>query len=339
MNGNQHLTNGDRDDLDTLNQIDRDGPAALSPAQRQSLIDRHGWFGRLALTHGLPNDDPARQALLRGTHRTIIIFGIGSGIGIAALLIGICLMVLAIVLGATDRLRLRYVRAYRPGTAYLEGFVIYMVGFLVISLGLRAILAEPSITWTFVATILLPIVLLWPVIRGEPWAAVKQNFGWHRGAGVLREMGAGIATYVTFIPALGGALLITGLLMKLAEHFHWVGATPTHPITNFLTGSPGTLVLVYLLASVWAPLMEETMFRGALFHHLRGRHGWWVSSVVVSLIFAAIHPQGWTVIPPLATLAMMFCAMREWRSSLIASMTAHALNNGIVITLSVLLLR
>jgi hypothetical protein len=95
-------------------------------------------------------------------------------------------------------------------------------------------------------------------------------------------------------------------------------------------------VFIYFLACVWAPVFEESMFRGALFNHLRARHGWWVSASIVGLLFAAIHPQGWTTIPILGGIGMVLCALREWRSSLIASMAAHALSNGTVITLALL---
>jgi membrane protease YdiL (CAAX protease family) len=94
-----------------------------------------------------------------------------------------------------------------------------------------------------------------------------------------------------------------------------------------------------LLACVGAPIVEETMFRGALLGHLRTRLGWWVSAPVVSLIFAAIHPQGWVAIPTLGAIAMVLAALREVRGSIIASMTAHALNNGVAVTMMVLLMK
>ncbi|MBV8780475.1 MAG: CPBP family intramembrane metalloprotease, partial [Phycisphaerae bacterium] len=151
--------------------------------------------------------------------------------------------------------------------------------------------------------------------------------------GALIEIGMGIATYLAFLPAMAVLFIITTQLINLS------GQTPTHPIIKLFAGPPRTLVMIYLLASVVAPILEETMFRGALFHHLRGRNGWWLSALLVSLIFAIIHPQGWTLVPVLGGLSMQFCFLREWRGSLIASMTAHALNNGIVATLGILLLR
>jgi membrane protease YdiL (CAAX protease family) len=41
----------------------------------------------------------------------------------------------------------------------------------------------------------------------------------------------------------------------------------------------------------------------------------------------------------LAGLALAFCIMREWRGSINASIVAHAINNGVILTLNVLMLR
>ena len=82
------------------------------------------------------------------------------------------------------------------------------------------------------------------------------------------------------------------------------------------------------------------MFRGALFHHLRRfSKGWsWLpSAALVALIFAAIHPQGWTAIPALGMLAVVFAGLREWRGSLIASMTGHFIQNFIAVTVLVVM--
>ena len=83
-------------------------------------------------------------------------------------------------------------------------------------------------------------------------------------------------------------------------------------------------------------MTEETFFRGALFHHLRGRFTAVFSALTTALLFAAIHPQGWVAIPALASLGFVFAMLREWRGSLIAPIVAHAINNGFIMTLLVL---
>ena len=89
------------------------------------------------------------------------------------------------------------------------------------------------------------------------------------------------------------------------------------------------------VACVLAPLVEEIMFRGALYQHLReigpGLAKWAsvAFSVLVSgFVFAAIHPQGWLGVPVLMSLATAFALSREWRGSVVPAMIAHGINNG-----------
>jgi membrane protease YdiL (CAAX protease family) len=97
---------------------------------------------------------------------------------------------------------------------------------------------------------------------------------------------------------------------------------------------------IVVLAAIIAPLVEETMFRGFLYRHLRDA-GWrlprlvsvLISGTVVSFLFAVIHPQGWTLVPALMGLALGFTLMREWRGSLIGPMIAHGINNSVALFL------
>jgi membrane protease YdiL (CAAX protease family) len=106
-----------------------------------------------------------------------------------------------------------------------------------------------------------------------------------------------------------------------------------------------TWLQVYALASIVAPIVEETMFRGFLYRHCRelthrlGRAGSAVlSALVVSFLFAAVHPQGLMLVPPLMCLALGFSLAREWRGALLPSMFAHGVNNGLVTTLAMIAL-
>ena len=146
-------------------------------------------------------------------------------------------------------------------------------------------------------------------------------------------MGCGIVGYLAGLPLVAIAFLITLALSRFA------GATPSHPIVNELRRGWGTIALIFVLAAIWAPLMEETMFRGALFNHLRGRWNWVVSPLIVGLLFALVHPQGWTTIPVLGAIGAVLALIREWRGSLIGPMTAHALNNATVLSIALLLTR
>ena len=117
------------------------------------------------------------------------------------------------------------------------------------------------------------------------------------------------------------------------------GGGAAHPILGLAGGSTFDAVMLLLVASVAAPIVEETMFRGVLYRNLRAGTAWLgivisvaLSAVMVAFIFAVIHPQGLIAVPVLGALAFGFALTREWRDTLIPSMVAHALNNGLVMT-------
>src|SRR5262249_30657671 len=124
------------------------------------------------------------------------------------------------------------------------------------------------------------------------------------------------------------------------------GREAAHPVIGEIAhADPWTLVMILLLASVAAPIIEETFFRGVLHRHLREATGRWgtvlsvlFSGGLVSFIFAVIHPQGYLAVPVLMALAFGFTLAREHRGTLLPSMVSHGLNNGLVLMLSVLML-
>ena len=119
-----------------------------------------------------------------------------------------------------------------------------------------------------------------------------------------------------------------------------------HPIIiDIANGVWTTKLLVIFMAAVAAPVVEETMFRGILYRQLRSSSYRFPKAIsivcsvmLVSFVFAAIHPQGWIAIPALMGIAVGMNLLREWRGSLIPSMVVHGLSNGIVVSMIVLML-
>ena len=102
-------------------------------------------------------------------------------------------------------------------------------------------------------------------------------------------------------------------------------------------------VQLLTVACIAAPIVEETMFRGVLYRHLRqSTRGIGtaasiaISILIMSFVFAAIHPQGLVAIPVLMSLAIAFALAREWRGSLVPSMVMHAVNNGLAMTVLIM---
>jgi membrane protease YdiL (CAAX protease family) len=322
----------DREDVRALRAVYESGNAVgIGATQRDAVIGKHGWFGRLALSFGSPPDDPERRAALRPAVRTAVMLFVATGVGGLALLTGFVLLVVAFVrwLGGG------FVTAYRPATAptgpFLEAFAVYLLGMVGIAAVVRRIVGD-RVGATWFVVVILPLVFLWPLLRGIPRADLRAGLGWHRGRGLWREAAAGFVGYLAGLPVLLAGGMITLLLQRFS------GSDTSHPIVNEVARGGWRTVQLFFLAALWAPVVEETMFRGAFFHHLRARLRWPLAAGAVALLFAAVHPQGWAAIPVLGAIAMTLAAIREWRGSIVASVVAHAVNNGAVTLLLVSLL-
>jgi membrane protease YdiL (CAAX protease family) len=301
-------------------------PAKALDNSDKKLLATQDWFGRLALSQGLPDADPARQALMNSAAKFVLCLAIGATLICTAWFFGSVLIMVAIFYLATKRVRLEYSPPHADGL-YVEAFAIYLIlyfagGKLVLWFWNRMNLPQS----TGLALIFLPLILIafwWPRASGRD---VWRELGWHRGRGIWREIGAGVLGYIGFVP-----LLMVCYLMSVAVALR-VGHVHPHPVAQELVSAgPGKIALLMIVACGFAPIIEETFFRGALFNSLRSRWGFGVSALIVGLIFGAIHPTGLATIPILGGIGMALCALRQWRGSLIASMTAHALNNFIML--------
>jgi membrane protease YdiL (CAAX protease family) len=239
------------------------------------------------------------------------------------------------------------------GGVYAETFALFMVFFIGLSYLLHVI------AWPInplLKTSLVPIgsllALGWPVARGLSWAQVRADIGWTLGRNPNLEPAIGVTCYVLSFPIVLVGFLLTLLLIMVKNQLSDAGLAalaqqePIHPIVEFLVnGSALDRLLVIVDACILAPIVEETMFRGVLYRHLRElSHRWaWFWSVIfsgtiVSFLFAVIHPQGLVAVPVLMALAYGFTIAREWRGTLIPSMVGHALNNGLVVLFVILLM-
>ena len=304
------------------------------------LETRLGWYGRLA---GSLGDPAALDAMKTQAVRTVAILFVALGVAGLVGLLGFVGLVVLLVFALTGRIRDR-IRPTAHHGVYAETFAIWLPSLLLLQF-LVALVAPPTLVvlasaGAFFASLL---VLVWPVVRGVPWRTVRADIG--LPAARFRDVPLGIAGYAMSLPLLAVGLVVTLLLILLATLLSGESPSPSHPAQQALIGGGGWQAMqIFVLATIAAPIVEEIMFRGVLFSHLRGAMRGWHASVgivlaalVSSVIFAAIHPQGLVFIPALAGLGIGFCLCREWTGSLVPAMVAHAVNNGLVLSLSLFL--
>jgi len=319
-------------DREILRRIYAGSVQEITATDRQRLIRRHGWFGRLALSFGLGSDDPARLAVLRPAMRTAMALTAAGVAVILGLLAGVALLVTAAVLASQGMLR----RSYRPPPRgeglLLESFALYLAWFVGISLLGAGMAGEGGVRWLWMVLAgAAPLACLWPRLRGLGGAELRHALGWHRGRGVWREVAAGLIGYIAGLPIVAVGLAISSFLARET------GVQPSHPIVDAVSTDAWRIMGLLTLASVYAPLAEETMFRGSLYGGIRRPWGLVLATAGVAFVFAIVHPQGWVALPALGAIAVVLSAQREWRGSLIAPVVSHAVNNGILVILLVML--
>lgn len=178
---------------------------------------------------------------------------------------GFVLLIVAAIFLSTGTMKLTGLPKDVPGTPFVEGFALYLVLFFVGSIVI-SLMHLGGLAWNMPLILILPCVFFYVRWRGESWQNVFNAFGWHKGRGVIREIFAGVIGYIAGLPVLIAGFYLAVKLMNLT------GSKPSHPITAMVNDVPWWML--YLLASVWAPILEETMFRGALLHHLRRVMPW-----------------------------------------------------------------
>jgi membrane protease YdiL (CAAX protease family) len=330
--------------------------AALSPSDRELLVDELGWFGELALAPPKSPDNAAREAVLRPARIVASVMISVAVLGLMALAAGFAGLVAVIVLVLTGRLRSGLGGPRAWSGVYAETFAVWLGLFLVLQVvaALLAALLGPS--WEMPVTIWMFFVSLiaiaWPVARGIPWSDVRRDIGWTVGRVPWAEPLVGLAGYLVTLPMLAVGLGVTLVLIMIqgavageTETFGPTGG-PAHPIiVHMAEASVWPKISLLLLAAVAAPIVEETMFRGVLYRHLRDASAALgiVASIVLSIlintfVFAAIHPQGLVAVPALMSLACGMTLVREWRGTLIPSMVIHGVSNGLIMGMLMTLL-
>lgn len=322
-------------DAATLRTLLTTGSDALGAPERDELLARHGWFAEVALALDSPENDPRRLEFQRqGLAAVMTLVGAGVVV-VAAMLTGFVLLIVLLVKIDSPWMRRRYLldRHFAGPllTPYAETVAVFLAGFVLIQLIGHLVLRLTKVDVGYVLTWSLLGVAFWPLARGVTREQLFRALGWHRGQGVMKEVLCGVVGYLAGLPLVGLSFVLSFILIAIFQ------SKPTHPVMDELANPTlWKVLMMYSLASLWAPIVEETIFRGAFHHHLRGRLPAVLAAMTSGLVFAIIHPQGITLVPPLMMLGVVFALIREWRGSLIGSMVAHAMHNGFLVTMMVL---
>lgn len=322
-------------DVAWVKRLYANGPESLGDDVRESLRDRHGWFGDLALAYGRPVHDPFRRRAVAGREHILSTFKNLNRFQVAMFLIG----VIALALMAKNYAALQAQGQFDESVPdeHLQAFVLFAAGFVVI-LGLSllpfGLNAEGSIGASVASSLIiwtLLLVPLWPLIRGVRWSEVSRTAGLHTGGSLPREVIIGAGAFLAWMPITIGISKALAAFQSFFGSSSFENSPSGHPLFQSPPSDSGLLVFLGVLSSVvWAPIVEETVFRGFLYGWVRERLGYVLAIVISSITFGIVHPYSPLGMLEVGAAGVMYAVLREWRGSLIAPMVAHALHNGMI---------
>lgn len=110
------------------------------------------------------------------------------------------------------------------------------------------------------------------------------------------------------------------------------------PLISELVSTDSVLLklMIALTAVVVAPLVEETLFRGILFRAMNARLPFWTAAIASGFIFATAHDLPAALLP-ITLLGVLFAFLTRRSQSLLASAGAHAVYNGVITVIMLLL--
>jgi membrane protease YdiL (CAAX protease family) len=314
---------------------------SISHDDRQKVIDELGFAGKLILYPKKTPFENERSDIISSAKFTLYCVTV---LGIVILLAGALSFiswVIFIIMANAGNIKSTTPKDTGNGQVYLETFTFWMLAFIVFQVfaGLLLRIGVPSLIASM--SIMLSLsVLIWPIIRGINFRQMLDDIGL-RFVNPVREIFFGFVCYLMTLPGLILGIVTLGVVMTAISSGHdgsgfEADKTPGHPIINeFASGRIMTIITAIIMAAIIAPLTEEIIFRGLLYRHLRDLSASLritisilLACAVNSLIFVSIHPQGWVGLFVLMPLSIGFSLAREWRNHLLAPMTMHAINNG-----------
>jgi membrane protease YdiL (CAAX protease family) len=173
----------------------------------------------------------------------------------------------------------------------------------------------------------LPLMYVPVLLLASRRLLAPAGTGLVRGFGLRpRPGGWGPLARVTALVIAGGigVDIALGLVTEAADvPAHWTEWFDE----DLAWGSSGVVVASLLGTIVFAPVLEEIVFRGLLYGTLRRRLGWPAAAVLAAAVFAAAHGYGVAGFGSVFASGLMWSVAYEKTGSLLPGMAAHAANN------------
>jgi membrane protease YdiL (CAAX protease family) len=207
--------------------------------------------------------------------------------------------------------------AIRAAQIVCAFFVLSLLGGMIAQATTSVVLANlvPSVGVLLFVILISKVPVAGTSVTLRDIGVSGQNFG--------RHFLWGLAGFVIEIPIMILMALLGRSIFKFLP-------PPEHPASTLLQNRPDMAIVLTVLffGAMIAPFWEEIMFRGLMLPAVsRVTWGPLAGSIITSLIFAAIHPQGISTWLALGTVAAVSCALAYHTKSLVPSIVMHSLHN------------
>lgn len=163
---------------------------------------------------------------------------------------------------------------------------------------------------------ILTLALAWAVATKFNKYSFRQTLGWKFNNFKVWH----IILIIVVIFALAG-----GLTSYFGEH--------DNELLRLLRSSRTAVILVAILATFTAPIVEEVIYRGILYSALQRTVGVWLAVFLVTMLFAVVHvPQyagDFVSISMICLLSLILTLVRVWTKNLLPCILLHFVFNGI----------
>lgn len=201
--------------------------------------------------------------------------------------------------------------------------VVAFLGPQLIAQPILPLIANLSISNNAKLFVLQAIVEL--VVLGIIYVVIKAyGFGWN-SIGFTKKIKSSYFWYA-LLSFLVYMILANITLVVLSTIFTGIDINAEQEIGFVATQNIGELVLVFVALVIIPPFVEEIVFRGFLFRPYRARFGFWLASMLVSLVFALAHAPV-VVCIDVFVLSMFLCYLREKTQSLWSPIFLHMIKN------------
>lgn len=131
--------------------------------------------------------------------------------------------------------------------------------------------------------------------------------------------------------ATGAGLIVMLVLEQLILRALGVEQTQAQTYEGIRGAPPWQFVVLFVGAALLAPIAEEAFFRGYVFGVCLGHKGAWRAYLFSAGLFAAVH-FNLPALLPIFTIGLGFAFVYARTRSLVPSIVAHGLNNGLAMS-------